>query len=557
MSDAPLSQRLLTAVTRRLRWQALGHAACWSILTVTIAFAIGLVVRRLTGLLPDVFSWESFAAIPFVAAALALAFFRRPAVSEAARAVDRTAGAQDLYLTLAQLEHSMGAYQPLVVQSAEATAGRIQPQRVAPYQWPRRTRTVIWLLAIVALAQWQLPQLDPFGKVASASLVAQRKDRLVESRKETQLRLADLKAKVDESPEETPTTEAIDGLKLALNKMQPQQKQANLESLMDEQKELGTVWKQLNQDALKNLLKHKADSDQQFGAADQELLKKLGQELQEGSMDGLKQEMESLKDQLQKLAKTTDPVEKEKLKQEIKKRMETLDNFAKKNIDSKALQAAMQRAMKQMDLAQLDDLSSEALDAAMESLDLAEMELEELAQSADDLKKLEEALKAMKLAKRLNEHDKLDGKDSQGCKTMADYEALYKKLLAKCEGECQGEGQCPGCGQCQGSKRGNGKTGMRGPGTGEGGVAPEDDSIKTEFQSEVAKSAVTAGKILFSQKQKGLGEKGAAQGEYRSLAQQVKQGVADALEQEQVPPGYHRSIQKYFDALDAADAPKP
>ncbi|HET6425494.1 MAG TPA: hypothetical protein VFG20_17530 [Planctomycetaceae bacterium] len=549
MPDAPQSLRLLHGVARRLRFQAYVRAAYLSLIMTTIVYALVLLVSRLTGLIPNVFTWQSLAAIPLATALLALILHRRPEVRDAARAVDQVAGSKDLYLTLALLDRAVGDYHPLVVQDAEARAKKIEPQRVAPLTWQKRYWNALLLVAMTG-GLIALPQFDPFGRVAASTLVSLRKDRLLESRKETQLRLAEVKKKIDEQEDnndETPTAEAVDSLKLALNKMQPQHKQENLELLMDEQKQLTEAWKQLNADQLKNLLKAAKQAEQQFGS-NQELLKKLTQDLQEGSLDGLKQEMQELQDELQKLAKTEDPVEKERLRREIKEKLKTLDEFAKKSLDSKPLNAALQRAMQQLDLAQLEEMSPEALEAALESLELSELELEELGQSAEDLKKLEEAMKAMQMAKKLNDKDKLDGKNTLGFKSMKEYEQFYKEMLAQA-GQCDGsgDGNCPGCENCRGKK---GKGGMKGPGTGEGGVAPENDAVKNEFQNEVAKSAVQAGKTLFSQKTQGLGEKGTVSENYRSLATQVKQGVSDALEQEQVPPGYHDGIKKYFDTLE-------
>ncbi len=549
MPEAPQSLRLLNGVARRMRWQAFVRAAYVALLVTTVVYAVVLLVSRLTGLIPNVFTWQSLAAIPVATALLALMLHRRPEVRDAARAVDQAAGSKDLYLTLSLLDRAVGEYHPLVVQAAEDSAAKIAPARVAPWAWQRRYWNACVLLAVTGGLLF-LPQLDPFGRVAANQLVSLRKDRLMESRKETQLRLAEVKKKIDEQKEnedETPTAEAIDSLKLALNKMQPHAKHENLEVLMDEQKQLTEAWKQMNAEQLKNLLKAAKQAEQQFGT-NQELLQKLSKDLQEGSLDGLKQELQALQDELQKLAKTDDPVEKEKIRREIKEKLKTLNEFAKKGLDSKPLNAALQRAMQQMDLAQMAEMSPEALEAALESLELSELELEELAQSASDLKKLEEAMKAMQMAKKLNDKDKLDGKNTLGFKSMKEYEQFYKEMLAReGQGQCDGsgDGNCPGCANC----KGKGKSGMKGPGTGEGGLAPENDAVKNEFQSEVAKSAVTAGKTLFSQKTQGVGDKGIVQENYRSLATQVKQGVSDALEQEQVPPGYHEGIKKYFDTL--------
>jgi hypothetical protein len=88
---------------------------------------------------------------------------------------------------------------------------------------------------------------------------------------------------------------------------------------------------------------------------------------------------------------------------------------------------------------------------------------------------------------------------------------------------------------------------------GEGGEAPEDDSIKTDFVDERSKSAVQKGKILLSMKTKGLSDTGEARKEYRAIVSDIKQGVAEAIEQEQIPPGYHDAIQKYFDQFEKVD----
>ena len=93
---------------------------------------------------------------------------------------------------------------------------------------------------------------------------------------------------------------------------------------------------------------------------------------------------------------------------------------------------------------------------------------------------------------------------------------------------------------------------MGGPGIGEGGLAPEDDSIETGFKTERSKSAITAGKVLLMLKTKGLGERGDAETNYRSALRHVRQGVDEAILQEQIPPGYREGIKKYFDTFQNA-----
>ena len=63
--------------------------------------------------------------------------------------------------------------------------------------------------------------------------------------------------------------------------------------------------------------------------------------------------------------------------------------------------------------------------------------------------------------------------------------------------------------------------------------------------------------MLLEWKTKEIGETGARAEEYRTGVQRVKQGVSEAIQQEQVPPGYHQAIKKYFDALPEKPAEKP
>ncbi len=63
-------------------------------------------------------------------------------------------------------------------------------------------------------------------------------------------------------------------------------------------------------------------------------------------------------------------------------------------------------------------------------------------------------------------------------------------------------------------------------------------------------SMVTAGKVLLSLKTKGLSDRGDAVKDYRKLIRTVKQGVSQAIDQEQIPPGYYDGIKKYFDNIE-------
>lgn len=538
MSESSLTFRLLNQVRQRMRLFAVGRSFYWTFLLFCGIFAAVLLVARLSGVfaVPAASStWLAFGAVPIISGLLAWMFHRRPTLPDAARMVDYFTGAKDLYLTVSMLKTSAGSYQPLVIQSAENRAEGVKADRVLPLNWSNRFWNAVWVPGLVAAGILFLPQLDPFGKVAAAKLHERRNERLAESKKTTELRLEQVKREIEDHEENNATDAEIEELKLTFNKMKADQKLENLKLLSAEQKDIGKLWRQISSEKLKDLMKSSPSSDQQFGANQDEKLQKWVKELQEGDAGGVQNELQELKEQLQQLAATKDPVKRGEMLQELKERLQQLDKLAGEKLNNEQLTAALERAMQQMELAENKDLQQEALQAAMQSLELSEQELEQLEQSVKDLKQLEEALKTIQQAKKVNDKEKLDGGQTEKCKTLADYEALYAQMMAEAGDEVA-------------EKEGEFAEGD--PGFGKGGEAAEDDSVETGFKSEQSKSAVVAGKMLLSMQTKGEAEKGEVVRDYKQLMQTVKQGAMEALNAEQIPPGYHESIKTYFDSLE-------
>ena len=547
MPESSNAYKLLMNVARRMRVAAIGRSFYFAFLILCGLFAVTLLAVRLSGLVPGLLApstgtWLAFSAVPVLALLMALLVHAKPTLPDAAQLVDRSTGAKDLYLTLSLIDTSAGEYQPLVLRSAEAQAKRVAPEKVLPFAWHRRFWHAVWLPAMVAIGVMFIPQFDPFGKVAKADQVAKRHEALVESRKATELRLDEVCRKIEEHEEHNATDDVIDELKLAFNKMVPTKRDENLKTLMAEQKDIGKLWRQLSAERLKDLMSESTNGDQQFGANEDEKLKKWQQELQQGNAGGIQKEMQDLKQALQKIAQTKDPVKRSELMQNLKERLKDLEKLAEDKLHSEELASALERALQQLELSEQSDQTQEALQSALESLELSQQELKELEQSVKDLKELEQALKTIQQAKKVNDAEKLDGDQAGQCKTLADYEQLYARLLAEEGGDAN-------------DKEGNG---LGGKGIGKGGEAPEDDSVESGFKSEQSKSAVVAGKMLLSMQQKGEAEKGEAVRDYKTLLQTVKQGAMEALNTEQIPPGYHEGIKGYFDALEKTkEANKP
>jgi hypothetical protein len=154
------------------------------------------------------------------------------------------------------------------------------------------------------------------------------------------------------------------------------------------------------------------------------------------------------------------------------------------------------------------------------------------------MQSLEQALAAVQMAKKLNDAGKLG--DGQGASSLEDYKRMYEEMLAR-----NGQGD----GQGQGDGKEDGKGG-RGEG-GSGGKVEENDAAKSDFVTEHEHGQLTAGKMLMQWKTHGPSEKGQAQEEYQRSVREVRQGVSEALTREQVPPGYHEAVQRYFDDVGA------
>lgn len=542
MPEATLTSAMLGKVLKRMRLAAIGHRFYLAFLVFCGIFALILLTARFSGLValpPADSTWLAFATIPLLAGLMAWLFYRRPTIPEAARLVDRSIGAQDLYLTISMLRTSAGEYQSLVVQSAEATAPRVVPERILPYSWQKQYWNMVWAPAVIAIGIMFLPQFDPFGKVAAAKLNETRNTRLDDQKKITAARLDEVKKQLEDHEESNPTDNAIDELKLTFNKMKADKKMENLKMLSSDQKDIGKLWRQISSEKLKDLMKSSAQSDQQFGANQDEKLKKMIKELQDGDAGSMQNELQDLKEQLQQLAAAKDPEKRSEIMQELKERMQSLQQMAREKMNNEPLASALDRAMQQMELSQNKGLEQDAMQAAMQSLELSEKEVAAVEQAVKDMKELEEALKTIQQAKKLNEQEKLEGGEKTGeFKSLADYEAFYAQMLA------DGEGQA-GEGEGEGEGEGGGPAGF-----GKGGEMPEDDSVDTGFKNEQSKSAVVAGKMLLSMQTKGEAEKGEVVRDYKQLLQSVKQGAMEAMNSEQIPPGYHESIKGYFDTLE-------
>jgi len=518
---------VIDQVARRLRLASVGQRFyLWLFITGALYAAL-LIANRLLGLAALSLTPASLWAVPVVALVVSLIWHRRPTVAEAARCIDKHGQTKDLFLTYSMLDNAAGEYQSLVVEDAEKRAPQLNPQSVVPFRWARPSAHVAAIGLVLLVSVLYLPQFDPLGRVAQAARVEQDQNQRLEDQRTTQLRIEEVRITQDDDEAASQIDESIEAMTDALRKMRPGQADMNLGQLNQQQRRLGSQWRRLGAEKLSQLLSN-MDSLQTFGGERSQKLGAWQKELQNGSDASLRKEMSELGDELQAIAAEKDPVQRNEMMRKLKQRLRDVERFASEKAGSPELASAMRRAMRQLEAAQRDGATAEMMEDMQQTLDLAKMELEQIAESAQELEKLEQSLKVLQMAKQLNDADQLDGEACSECQSLADYADLFEELMGDSAG---------------------GGGGLGGQGFGEGGEAPEDDSVASDFETKQSKSALQAGKVLLSMQSQGVSDAGDVEENYQELVGQVKQGVSEAILQEQIPPGYHEAIRGYFDTI--------
>jgi hypothetical protein len=538
------TDRLLSAAAARMQAATFGRNLRLAALAASGLAFLALLSARLLALLPNAwFTPLRLGVIPCLAVLVALLLMRRPASAHVARAVDAHAGSKELFLTASLIDQTPGEYRDIVLSQAEERAAQLQAARLFPLNWMPGARNVALALAVLVAATLWLPRLDPFKMDEKRQESTKQEARLAETKKITAIRKEELKEKGGALGEQV--DQALAKLDKTLKEVKPQERELNAKKLNEEAQDFSELWKKVAEQVPKDALEKAA---QQFGDSQQrQAMKELLDKLKKGDAEGLKQAMEKLRQQMEQIAKQPDGAAKNEQLEKLAKELGQMANQLREQLGDKALNEALARAAEQLGMAKGKGLSKDALDAANDSLNLSKEEAQRLAEMFKDMENLEDALKNLASAKQLNEQGKLDGKDAQdaGASSQQDYQKLYDEAMRRIAEAGEGNGDGTGQGKGQG---GRGKSGPN-PGIGQGGTVGEDDSTASKFKKEKDKIQLGAGKLLMEWKEDGVGETGRKAGDYNDAIRAVKQGVAEAIRNERVPPGYHGAIQKYFDKL--------
>ena len=554
MSSEPVALTLLNRVQARLRTVSFAQSLHrWTLGGLLVA-CVAVLIVRLAGLLPpDRQRPEWLLVFPATAALAAWLFHRRVERTAAARAVDQHAKTNDLFLTLATLSSSAGEYQPLVEHSAAAAATRIVPAEVVPFKVQRPVGIQACVLCVLALMVWLIPTLDPFGKVEAATKVQKQKKEIEVIRKVVKTRDEELKSVIQVAEErESKISDRMQELMGALRKMKPAETKPNSQVLQNNRQSLNELWKNLSNEELREMLSQSI-SDQQFGGSRAQKMNEWLKQLQEGNAEQLQQQLDQAQETMESMLEAKTPEERQKLASQLRKQLQDLKKFSSEKAGSKDLENALSQALKSLEAVASqkkngesegsesegelgeNEMSQEAQQALKESLELSKKELQEIARSAKDMKQLEEALKTLQQAEKLNNEGQLDGEQCENCNSLSDYAEMYNQMMNGRGTNGQAERDTPGA------------------------IQDEDNSDPEGYKDEKSKTQIQAGKVLLSIKTKEAATEKDFDPEelkkYESTVTEIKAGVQAAIENEQIPPGYVDGIKNYFDNLETPAKP--
>ena len=554
MSSEPVALTLLNRVQARLRTVSFARSLHRWTLGGLIVACVAVLIVRLAGLLPpDRQRPEWLLVFPATAALAAWLFHRRVERTAAARAVDQHAKTNDLFLTLATLSSSAGEYQPLVEHSAAAAATRIVPAEVVPFKVQRPVGIQACVLCVLALLVWLIPTLDPFGKVEAATKVQKQKKEIEVIRKVVKTRDEELKSVVQVAEErESKISDKMQELMGALRKMKPAETKPNSQVLQNNRQSLNELWKNVSNEELREMLSQSI-SDQQFGGSRAQKMNEWLKQLQEGNAEQLQQQLDQAQETMESMLEAKTPEERQKLASQLRKQLQDLKKFSSEKAGSKDLENALSQALKSLEAVASqkkngesegsesegelgeNEMSQEAQQALKESLELSKKELQEIARSAKDMKQLEEALKTLQQAEKLNNEGQLDGEQCENCNSLSDYAEMYNQMMNGRGTNGQAERDTPGA------------------------IQDEDNSDPEGYKDEKSKTQIQAGKVLLSIKTKEAATEKDFDPEelkkYESTVTEIKAGVQAAIENEQIPPGYVDGIKNYFDNLETPAKP--
>ncbi|MEZ6243854.1 MAG: hypothetical protein R3B57_12525 [Phycisphaerales bacterium] len=546
-------------------------------LTLTLALFALVLVRIAQKLAPLELSWTWVASIAGGAAlvvALAWSAMRRDKDIDIAREVDERAGLRESISTALCVEREEGAWSRVVVEQAQEKAKRVNVREAIPVTTPRLWPAV--LAGAIALAcVWWLPSYDLGGLFArkEAKEAQQREVREVLGEvKSGQKRLEDLLSdtsvkltedEADKDPGEGDQTEATKAEELRREAIK---KLTNLSDRIKKAQDSGEARKM---EALKqalNKLREPTDSPAtefsrqlakgNFSEAKQELEKMAEQlsadELSEPEKKALKQQLDSLAQQMQQLAES-----REALEQQLQDAGLTKEQAQQAARDPSQLEQMLQNMPGiPSDMAAQMRQMADAQQSASESLQSMSQSLQQMAQnmsqdqSGQQSQDAQQAMQSM--ADQLSQMEMSQQESESFQAAMNEIQDQLDKMGQGDKGDKSGNGKSPGDGQGQWDEGDSlaKNDGSGGPGQG-WGPSPDAEAVDYILDKQKEKVENHGGPTIGSTLVYGDQIRGESVAQFEAATTAARAEAAEAIETKRIPREYEKAIQHYFGRLEA------
>ena len=467
-------------------------------------------------------------------ASLILFWIRRISLKEAAILVDRRLRLKDKIASALELGAPQTVppveweWRKALLEDALRVSRRLNLKRAFPWSHPWQARWVWAPMLVLGLTIFVLPQWDLMthrGKAQASILDKKKVEQEIENLKQRH-RLLENRIQEKETTVASQVSNEIKELADRLSKGKIEKREA-----LSQIASLETQWEKQKEE-LENLL---TASTSASNALQQKMTGDLAKELQKSDFSKAARLLQNIQKDL-KLGSFSQEDQK-RLASELNNLSQTMDGNASL---AKSLENAAQS---------LDD---NKLNSALQSLQLAEGNLSNLKNLQLQIALLDQSLSNLKESK------------------LALSGALPAKgLIAACT-NCQGAG-CALCngtglsgsvgrestfaatGRWRAGDPNSRNAGMGGPGIGEGGKAPFEES-EFAFQPALLKGQWKQGPILGSLLVNGLPQKGESVIRLSEAFLQYRQAEEEALTKERVPLPYRYQVHSYFNALETSTA---
>lgn len=395
MSEIQIIETVLGHTTRRRRWQRAWRGAWLGLLAGAVVWLLALITYKLLPVSAEILPIAGAIAVVAMLSGFLSGWLRRESLLQTARWVDGQQKLQERLSTALEVAQSEkpDQWRELVVADAAHSVSRVDPKRLLPYHLPQATQWALLVLLLAATLGF-VPEYR-----SKQYLQNQREAEIV---RDTGRQLAELTRRTLEHrpPALEPTRKALDSVAELGDQMAKAQLTRN-----DALKDLSSVTEKIKEQA-KELGKNPA-------------FKPLERAVRNSNKSGtpgtadLQKQIEAMQKSLGNQPADSDALEK--MKKDLQKAREAASGLADKN--STAGEAARdQLAQSLSDLAKqakdlgislpsleeaIAALAASQTDQLLRDLDLAETDLEKLAEMAKELAQLQ--AQAEQIGKNLGE----------------------------------------------------------------------------------------------------------------------------------------------------------